>query len=409
MVIFESSDLEVTRVDADGVETTLTEGSAAANYTVVVTDYPGTGSITYPNSGTALPTGESLVIKRVLPITQELDLQNQGAYLPENLENALDRMVMILLQQEEVVERAFTLALSASETVSGSLPAPEPGLALVWNDDGTGLINSDLTGPAGPTGPTGASGNGTGDMLAANNLSEVTPATARTNLGLVIGTNVQAYDATLTALSSALTGANKIPYATAADTLAELTLDTDGTLAANSDVKLATQKAVKTYVDAEVGGISAVVPDYLKYTDTKAAGTDGGTFTSGAWRTRTINTEDNDAGGHGSLAANQITLAAGTYEIRAQAPGYAVNTHKGRWRNVTDGTTTLVGSACRSATGGPDASTTVIVGQFTIAGSKTFEFQHRCETTAATSGFGLGSSFADEVEIYTIVELWKLA
>lgn len=31
-------------------------------------------------------------------------------------------------------------------------------------------------------------------------------------------------------------------------------LDTDGTLAANSDTKIATQKAVKTYVDAQSGG-----------------------------------------------------------------------------------------------------------------------------------------------------------
>ncbi len=56
-------------------------------------------------------------------------------------------------------------------------------------------------------------------------------------------------DATLTALAGALTAAGKIPYATATDTLGELTLDTDGTLAGNSDTKLASQKAVKTFVD----------------------------------------------------------------------------------------------------------------------------------------------------------------
>ncbi len=60
--------------------------------------------------------------------------------------------------------------------------------------------------PAGQTPPNatywgllaaqGAPGAGTGDLLAANNLSDVNNAgTARTNLGLQIGANVQAYDA----------------------------------------------------------------------------------------------------------------------------------------------------------------------------------------------------------------------
>lgn len=60
----------------------------------------------------------------------------------------------------------------------------------------------------------------------------------------------QPLDATLTALAGALTAANKIPYATAADTLGELTRIIDGTLAGNSDTNIPTEKAVKTYVDA---------------------------------------------------------------------------------------------------------------------------------------------------------------
>lgn len=35
-------------------------------------------------------------------------------------------------------------------------------------------------------------------------------------------------------------------------------LDTDGTLAGNSDIKVPTQKAVKTYVDTEISGISVL-------------------------------------------------------------------------------------------------------------------------------------------------------
>lgn len=52
-------------------------------------------------------------------------------------------------------------------------------------------------------GATGLAGAGTGDLLATNNLSDLDSiSTARTNLGLVIGTDVQAYDADLAAIAA---------------------------------------------------------------------------------------------------------------------------------------------------------------------------------------------------------------
>jgi len=62
------------------------------------------------------------------------------------------------------------------------------------------------------TGDKGADGIGAGDMLAANNLSDlVNVATARTNLGVAIGTNVQAYDAGLADIAAlAVTDGNVI-------------------------------------------------------------------------------------------------------------------------------------------------------------------------------------------------------
>jgi hypothetical protein len=62
-------------------------------------------------------------------------------------------------------------------------------------------------------------------LIPGNNLSDVTtPATARTNLGLAIGTNVQAYDAGLASIAGLTTLADRMIYTTASDTYAVATL-----------------------------------------------------------------------------------------------------------------------------------------------------------------------------------------
>lgn len=79
--------------------------------------------------------------------------------------------------------------------------------------------------PASTVNIKGAAGAGTGDMLKTENLSGLAnTATARTNLGVVIGTDVLAEDASITSLAALATAADKMVYTTGVDTYAETAL-----------------------------------------------------------------------------------------------------------------------------------------------------------------------------------------
>lgn len=148
----------------------------------------------------------------------------------------------------------------------------------------------------------------------------------------------------------------------------------------------------------------------LHVRDQKSAGTAGGSFSSGSFQVRTLNTVvgSNEISGS-SLASNTISLPAGTYYIEAYAPALAVDGHQARLRNTTDGSTTLVGTSMETADGlaGTITNHSVIKGRFTIAGPKDFQLQHRCDSTRSTDGFGSAANFG-EVEIYAEALIWKI-
>lgn len=184
ITIFASSELVVTLVEADGTETVLTEGTGSTNYSVSLTDstnLPSTGSVTYPaDEVTPLATGDSIVIKRQVALTQETDLENQGGYFPDTQENALDKLTMQSIQQQEEIDRSLKIAIGDADALS-SVEFPEPAAlkTIRWNATATALEEADDPTTAAAAAAASAAAALASETAAA--ASETNAATSETN------------------------------------------------------------------------------------------------------------------------------------------------------------------------------------------------------------------------------------
>ncbi len=153
---------------------------------------------------------------------------------------------------------------------------------------------------------------------------------------------------------------------------------------------------------ADAAGISVA-----RVTDTKTAPTAGGTFTSGAWRTRDLNTEE-DPDGIVTIASNQFTLGAGTYLIQWSAPALVVERHQTRLWDVTGATNLAQGSGEYADPTGGVQNRSMGFDIVTLTANNTFQIQHRCSATRNTNGFGTSVNLGDD-EVYTMVTIFKLS
>ena len=105
--VLEDTDLVVVVRDTDGAETTKT---LTTDYTVSLTETGGT--VSYPVSGSPLPTGYKLVVYRDVPLTQELDLVNGDGFDADLIEESFDKLTMITQQWQEQMDRAVLWPVS---------------------------------------------------------------------------------------------------------------------------------------------------------------------------------------------------------------------------------------------------------------------------------------------------------
>ena len=152
------------------------------------------------------------------------------------------------------------------------------------------------------------------------------------------------------------------------------------------------------------------VHNLLHVQDQKPTGTYGGTFTSGAWRTRDLNTVVVNAITGSSLSSNQITLPAGTYFVFSSAVAMRVDCHISRLFNTTNAQQLLQSTSCwtNSASSAGPGMNSIMFGFFYTAGCS-MELQHRCSTTLASYGLGYVSNIGQPCEIFADLKIWKLS
>lgn len=141
---FNPAHLRVVRA-VSGVETTLVLNS---DYTVALNpnqDAAPGGTITFPISGSPLAIGSTLTIEGAVPLGQSTDLPDGGSFNASTVETALDVLALQNLQQQDQINRALQLPVSAPAGVSGVLPTPVANQFIGWDAEATSLRNIDPT------------------------------------------------------------------------------------------------------------------------------------------------------------------------------------------------------------------------------------------------------------------------
>lgn len=125
----ENSHLKVILRTADGIENVQV---LTTNYTVTGAGNPAGGSVTML---VAPPTGTTLTIVRNVPATQETDYLANDPFPAESHERALDKLTMLVQENEEAIGRALVIPVSTPITVSTTLANPSPFGIFAWNEN----------------------------------------------------------------------------------------------------------------------------------------------------------------------------------------------------------------------------------------------------------------------------------
>lgn len=211
------SDMVVIHTDSSGVETTL---MLTTHYAISASPWTSGGTVT---TVATYATGETVLLKRVMPLTQATDYVENDPFPAETHEAALDKLTFVTQQIDEENDRAIKLPQSSAFT-DLEIPEPESEKVLQWNAAADALQNVDVSSLGALVVTTPFSESLLDDISADAHwvtlMATITKATARSSLD--VPSNSEAI------LDSLIDAAGDLIIGTAADTPALLPIGTAG-------------------------------------------------------------------------------------------------------------------------------------------------------------------------------------
>lgn len=180
----------------------------------------------------------------------------------------------------------------------------------------------------------------------------------------------------------------------------------DGWLAYLDDEDLLSQCRGGVWTD--LTNITAPTSSTLKsavFLDQRADGVAGGTATTGAWTTRTLQTTQSNTITGCSIAANQVTLPTGTYLVHASA--YQERTNGAGVRLKQGASTFVYGLPGQTASDGANLAVVALV--IVTAATDTIELQYYATNNASTNDLGRPLGIAGNLETYATLSIINLA
>lgn len=224
--------------NTDLVVSLITDATSVTVTQVLDTDYTLTGAGTATEGEltmtTAPATGETLLINRSVPYTQDTDYIEGDAFPAETHETALDKLTVLCQQLLDETERTFRFGSAYAGGADPELPDPLPLNYLRWTADGTALENTtSVSSVVASDVPYTA----TGGIVATNVQAAITE----------LDTEKQPLDADLTAISGLTSAANKIIRYTGSETADLVDFLDEDTMSSDSATAVASQQSVKAY------------------------------------------------------------------------------------------------------------------------------------------------------------------